>query len=387
ERKCMVKVKTPTWPAMTADELWEGVTSVSNPGRKRGRGRSIKKKVNLNRSQVIGKGKSGLVFPGLDGPALVGIKTVSIHKSETREEAAVEQPQLRRKFPKIPALQRGYSGRKYPGTSIGPPDPINDYVFEGFDTRVLDYKMVSHMTGNLGRKQSISTIVVTGNGKGLAGYAVASAPGGKTALRKAKNRAAQRLQYFERYNDHTVFHDFAVKEHKTSIFVKRMPKGHGLECHRIHKTICQIIGIEDIFIKTEGRTKNILKMTQALFKGLAEQETHQQLADRMKLNVVEYRTEFENLPIPVARPNQGFSRPDPVKEEEFDFDNMYYKDGKIPLKKEEDPLAYFKALPSSWKYYLKMHKNRNQALAKNLRILYDLEPSQEEIRFRQKPLK
>ena len=31
------------------------------------------------------------------------------------------------------------------------------------------YKMVSHMTGNLGRKMRVSALVVTGNGKGLAG--------------------------------------------------------------------------------------------------------------------------------------------------------------------------------------------------------------------------
>ncbi|BFZ11684.1 hypothetical protein BsWGS_14723 [Bradybaena similaris] len=372
---------------VTANELWEGITSVSNPGRKRGRGRNMKRKVNLNRFQVIGKGKSGFVFPGLEGPALVGAKPVSIHKSAAREEEVIAPPPMRRRFPRIPALQRGYSGRKYPGTSLGAPDPINDYVFEGFDTRVLQYKMVSHMTGNLGRKMSISTLVVTGNGKGLAGYAVASAPQGKTALRKAKNKAAQRLQYFERYNDHTVYHDFAVKEHKTSVFVKRVQKGHGLKCHRVIKTLCQIIGIEDILVKEEGRVKNTLKLTQAFFKGLAEQETHQQLADRIKLNVVEYRPELENLPIPVAKPREGYSRPNPIDEEEFDFDNMYYKDGKIPLKKEVDPLAFHKSNPKAWKHYLMKDKYRNQPEAKYLRILYGLQPSLEEIKIRQKPLK
>lgn len=41
-----------------ADKLWKGVTSVSNAGRKRGRGRAVGKKTfkNLNRGQVIGIG-------------------------------------------------------------------------------------------------------------------------------------------------------------------------------------------------------------------------------------------------------------------------------------------------------------------------------------------
>lgn len=41
-----------------ADALWKGITSVSNAGKKRGRGRTISKKniKDLNRGQVIGVG-------------------------------------------------------------------------------------------------------------------------------------------------------------------------------------------------------------------------------------------------------------------------------------------------------------------------------------------
>lgn len=43
---------------MSADELWKGCTSVSNAGKKRGRGRTVSKKniKDLNRGQVIGVG-------------------------------------------------------------------------------------------------------------------------------------------------------------------------------------------------------------------------------------------------------------------------------------------------------------------------------------------
>lgn len=59
------------------------------------------------------------------------------------------------------------------------------------------------MTGNLGRKSRISSFVVTGNGNGLAGFALAKAPAAKTALKTAKNRAGQRLIYICRYKEHT----------------------------------------------------------------------------------------------------------------------------------------------------------------------------------------
>ena len=42
-----------------AENLWKGVTSVSNAGRKRGRGKGVGRKIakNLNKGQLIGVGK------------------------------------------------------------------------------------------------------------------------------------------------------------------------------------------------------------------------------------------------------------------------------------------------------------------------------------------
>jgi len=55
------------------------------------------------------------------------------------------------------------------------------------------------MTSNLGHKTRISSFVVTGNGNGLAGFALSKA---KASLKTAKNRAGQRLMYISRYNEH-----------------------------------------------------------------------------------------------------------------------------------------------------------------------------------------
>jgi len=59
------------------------------------------------------------------------------------------------------------------------------------------------MTGNLGRKSRVSTFVVTGNGQGLAGFALAKAPMSKTSIVTAKNKAILRLMYIPRYQEHT----------------------------------------------------------------------------------------------------------------------------------------------------------------------------------------
>lgn len=84
---------------------------------------------------------------------------------------------------KINSLERGWSGHKMPGRSIGAPDPIGEDAFDGFDSKVLELKTVFNMKGNMGRKRRLSTLVVTGNMQGLAGFALGKAVDTKAAIR------------------------------------------------------------------------------------------------------------------------------------------------------------------------------------------------------------
>lgn len=64
-------------------------------------------------------------------------------------------------------------------------------------------KTVTNMDANLGRRRRFSVLTFTGNKNGLCGFAVAKSPEGRGALRKSKNRAAQKLLWIERYKSHT----------------------------------------------------------------------------------------------------------------------------------------------------------------------------------------
>ncbi|XP_007424494.2 28S ribosomal protein S5, mitochondrial [Python bivittatus] len=169
------------------------------------------------------------------------------------------------------------------------------------------------MTANEGRKRSMSALVVVGNGRGSAGFALGKASHMKNALRKAKNKAVRHLQYVERYEDHTIFHDIATTFNKTTIRMKKQNRGYGLRCHRAIITICKLIGIKDMYARIYG-SNNLLNLTTCLFKGLANQDTHQSLANKKGLYVVEFREECGPLPIVVAKPS-GMVREDPEPEE------------------------------------------------------------------------
>ena len=116
----------------SAEALWKSVTSVSNAGRHRGRGRQAKGvQKNLNRGQIIGVGKINMLWPGLTGPIMRGrnvVKSQRLPDDPDREARLIKlrDEGRRGRFKKVHPLERGWSSAKMGGRSIGPPDPVND---------------------------------------------------------------------------------------------------------------------------------------------------------------------------------------------------------------------------------------------------------------------
>ncbi|TKS85944.1 28S ribosomal protein S5, mitochondrial [Collichthys lucidus] len=290
----------PLCPATAWQQTRNGSFFNKCAGARKGRGKRTKRKLkrDLNRGQSIG---------------------------EVRQRDEWE----RKRKMKV-KRERGWTGRSWGGISLGPPDPgPNGETYEGFDSRVIEVKTVFNMTAKEGRKRSISCLVAVGNGNGAAGFALGKAAERNTALRKAKNRAIHYLYYIERYNDSTillstVYHDIESKFKRTTLRMKKQNKGYGLHCHRAVITLCKLIGIKDMYCKVEGSV-NLLNITRALFTGLATQETHQALADKKQLHVVEFQAQRGPLPVVVASPKDG-AQTDPEPEDEIPNTRLHWSD-------------------------------------------------------------
>uniref|UniRef100_A0A8B9LK15 Mitochondrial ribosomal protein S5 n=1 Tax=Astyanax mexicanus TaxID=7994 RepID=A0A8B9LK15_ASTMX len=137
-------------------------------------------------------------------------------------------------------------------------------------------KTVFNMTARDGRRRSISCLVAVGNGNGA-----------------AKNRAIHYLYYIERYNNHTIYHDIDSTFKRTTLRMKKQNEGKFLTS----QPACT----------------------------LQSRETHQALADRKQLNVVEFRDEQGPLPIVVAKPQLG-ARKDPEQEDEVPNTRLHWAD-------------------------------------------------------------
>ncbi|XP_072172657.1 small ribosomal subunit protein uS5m-like [Diadema setosum] len=331
----ILKRYTSWYNTLTADQLWKGMVATTGKAARKARGKRPAKRLkkDLNRGQIIGEGKARIAWPGLNAPVIQGKEVLTIQRKQPDPEREERLRLIREQWDKkrkrrVPPEERGWTSKSWGGRSLGPPDPIPGENFEGFDSRVITVRRVFNMTGSVGRKRSMSALVVVGNGNGALGYATGKAPDVISALRKAKNKAATNLHYIERYDGHTIYHDIETKFQVTRIRMRKQNKGYGLRCHRVIKEICRLGGIKDLYARVYG-SMNPINLTRAAINGFVDQETHQQIADRKGLHVIEMRAECGPLPILVASPRSGEPRND-VEEEPWDKE--------LPLEwKEEKP--------------------------------------------------
>lgn len=67
-----------------------------------------------------------------------------------------------------------------------------------------------------------------------------------------------------------VLHNFYSRYRNTKVFAWKQAAGYGLKCHRVIKSICEMIGIKDLGAKVEGST-NTESVIQAFLIGLLRQ--------------------------------------------------------------------------------------------------------------------
>ncbi|CAH8430632.1 unnamed protein product [Dicrocoelium dendriticum] len=189
------------------------------------------------------------------------------------------------------------------------------------------------MTATVGRYRRFSVLVATGNGRGLCGIGKSKAINLKAAIRCARLRAAQNLMSFELRDNRTLWHMGHVKEWRTSIFAKPLPDGAGLTCHRLLRTLCNIIGIKDMYAKVEGNTKNYLVIVRGFLRLLSEQQTYSDLANKTGMHVVQFNADEDMYPRVLASPAPGcFVDRDATKTHEAKPHSLA-----VPAQKDEEP--------------------------------------------------
>ncbi|VDK37697.1 unnamed protein product [Taenia asiatica] len=295
--------------SLPGDVIWEGVTGPKGSTKKRARGkrRVTRPKIDLNRGQRLGGNREGYLWPGLNAPLY---RQSTLQKGDVNQDYLNKLEELRNKSAvkkkrvKLPPLLRGWTGASMGGQSLGPLDSGSP----GFDTRVLELKAVSTMTATVGRYRRFSALVVAGNGRGVCGVGKARSVTLRGALKRAKNRAYLNLISFNLKENRTLWHLGHVREWHTTIFATPKPEGYGLVCHRAIKTLCGLIGIKDMHAKVEGNTKNYLSIVRGFVRLLNEQESYEEVSNRLGMHVVEFSKDFDSVPRILASPRAGVTQ-------------------------------------------------------------------------------
>jgi len=362
---------------LDADRLWKSVTTKSNQAltSPRGKRTSKTKRKDLNRGQIIGEGKYNMLWPGLNAPVIKGRDLVERQKLPENPERMNKLIELRelqdtKKRRKLSPLERGWTGGSPKGQHFGPPDPVGDDKFDGFDSALLDIGPVYHMEAKHGRVKSMKSIMFVGNKEGLCGFAIGRAPIGHVSINRGKNRAAKKLMYIDRCDGHTIYHDFHVQFCRTHVYAWKQPEGTGLDGHRVIKKMCELIGIQNLKFRVEGSIKTYHNTVRAFLYGLLTQKTHQQLADETGLYIVETREECDNFPRIIASPKTPNTEIQPHEIPHYD---MYVQDCKVVDESTytEEPRFYTK-LPG-WQLHLKknMYKRNFVEVKHKMRVAND----------------
>tara|TARA_B100001179_G_scaffold229176_1_gene214441 strand:+ start:334 stop:810 length:477 start_codon:yes stop_codon:yes gene_type:complete len=121
-----------------------------------------------------------------------------------------------------------------------------------------------------GRRFGFSALVVVGNQTGKIGFAHAKSKQVPDAIKKATDLAKRKLIHIPLKEGRTLHHDVIGKSGAGKILLRAAPKGTGIIAGGPVRSICEVIGIQDIVTKSLG-SANPHNVVRACVNGLLNQ--------------------------------------------------------------------------------------------------------------------
>jgi len=128
-----------------------------------------------------------------------------------------------------------------------------------------------------GRRFAFSALVVVGDQVGSIGIGYGKAKQVPDAIKKATETAKKKLIKIPLREGRTIHHDVLGKDGAGKVLLRSAPSGTGIIAGGAIRSICEVIGIQDIVAKSLGSSnpKNVLR---ACLKGLKNQKTPKQIS-------------------------------------------------------------------------------------------------------------
>jgi len=99
------------------------------------------------------------------------------------------------------------------------------------------------------------------------GWAMGKAPEVGVAVEKAYAKASRSLFFFERFENHTIYHNTSAKYGRSIVHMAPLPSGSGVKANQTIQAVCRLAGIKDLRAKVHG-SHNPHTTLRAVFEAL-----------------------------------------------------------------------------------------------------------------------
>ena len=128
-----------------------------------------------------------------------------------------------------------------------------------------------------GRRFAFSALVVVGDQSGSIGIGQGKAKQVPDAIKKATETAKKQLTKIPLREGRTIHHDVLGKDGAGKVLLRSAPSGTGIIAGGAIRSVCEVIGIQDIVAKSLG-SSNPNNVLRACLKGLKSQKTPKQIS-------------------------------------------------------------------------------------------------------------
>ena len=139
---------------------------------------------------------------------------------------------------------------------------------EAFIEKVVFINRVTKVTKG-GKNLGFSALVIVGDGKSRAGYALGKANEVATAIRKGIRKAKKNLITINKRED-TIVHEVIGEFGAVKVMLKPAGKGTGVIASNVVRAICECAGIKNILTKILAKSTNAVNVVKATFAGLSQ---------------------------------------------------------------------------------------------------------------------
>ena len=135
-----------------------------------------------------------------------------------------------------------------------------------------------------GRRFSVSTLVVVGNGSGRVGFGTGKARETSEATRKALAKAQKNMIEVPLRNGTTIYHDVTGHFGSGRVVLRSARSGTGIIAGGPMRAVFEVLGIEDVVAKSIG-SSNPHNMVRATFHALKRTHSPRSVAARRQIDI------------------------------------------------------------------------------------------------------